>query len=132
MRQATGTQLTLELRPGLLRRYSTLREAVQHAVLNDPRGLKAVAADCDLSVSELSRRLNPSEGDPRSLDVNLFDRILESTGDLTPLHWLMAKHLADDDVRQRQAIETLSRMLPEIAQLLSEAGVTTPPSGRRR
>ena len=120
--RGSSNQLTLELQPGLLRRYDSLREAVHHSVLNDRRGMKAVAADCDISVSELSRRLAPSEGDPRSLDVNLFVAILASTGDLTPLHWLNARFMSGDDDRQRVAVETLSRLLPEIASLLAEAG----------
>jgi hypothetical protein len=123
-------QIALELQPGLLRRYSTLREALHHSVLNDPRGMKAVAADCDLSLSELTRRLSPTDGDPRSCDVNLFDAILASTGDLTPLHWLNAKHLADDDARKRAAIDALGRVLPELTQLLVDAGLQ--PKGRPR
>lgn len=132
MRVVAGSQLMLELQPGLLRRYSTLREAVHHSVMNDPRGMKAVAADCDISVSELSRRLAPSEGDPRSLDVNIFDAILGSTGDMTPLHWLNAKHLADADAKRRSAIETLGRVLPELTQLLVEAGLDTKGRGRAK
>jgi hypothetical protein len=122
----SGAQMTLELQVGLLRRYDTLREAVQHSVLNDPRGMKAVAADCDISVSELSRRLAPSEGDPRSLDVNLFVAILGSTGDLTPLHWLNARFLASDETKRHNAVDTLARLLPEIAALVADA------NGRRR
>jgi hypothetical protein len=123
MRVISGSQISLELQPGLLRRYSTLREAVHHSVLNDPRGMKAVAADLDLTLSELTRRLSPSEGDPRSLDVNLFDQILTSTGDMTPLHWLNAKHLADAEAKRRAAIDALGRALPEILQALHDAGV---------
>jgi AraC-like DNA-binding protein len=123
MRLTHGSQLTLELQPGLLRRYSTIREAVHHSVLNDPRGMKGVAADCDISVSELSRRLAPTEGDPRSLDVNLFDAILTSTGDLTPLHWLNAKHLADAEAKKRAAFEAAARVLPELLQALADAGI---------
>lgn len=126
----SGSQLTLELQPGLLRRYSTLREAVHHSVLNDPRGLKGVAADCDLSVSELSRRLSPSEGDPRSLDVNLLVGIMASTGDLTPLHWLNARFLSDETSRRAHALDQMQRLLPEIASLLAEVGA--PPAKPRR
>lgn len=129
MRVVAGTQIALELQPGLLRRYSTVREAVYHSVLNDPRGMKAVAADCDLTLSELTRRLSPSEGDPRSLDINLFDQILSSTGDMTPLHWLNAKHLADEDAKKRAAIDALGRALPELLRALSDAGIEV--KGRR-
>lgn len=131
MRVVAGSQYTLDFQPGLLRRYTTLREVVHHSVLNDPRGIKAVAADCDISVSELSRRLAPTEGDPRSLDVNLFDAILASTGDMTPLHWLNAKHLADAEARKRAAIETLGRVLPELTELLAQAGIQPKRGGGR-
>ena len=130
MRVVPGSQLRLELQPGLLTRFASLRECVYHSVLNDSRGLKAVAADCDLSKSELSRRLHPTDGDPRSLDVDLFVQIMRSTGDLAPLHWLMAAFLEDDDSRRRAATDQLARMLPEIAQLLEAAGIATT-KGRR-
>lgn len=130
MTVVSGSQLGLELQPGLLARFATLRECVYHSVLGDPRGLKAVAADCDLSKSELSRRLNPSDGDPRSLDVDLFVQIMRSTKDLTPLHWLMAAFLEDEEARKRAAVEQLGRMLPDIARLLDAAGVV-PAKGRR-
>ena len=122
MRVVSGNQLTLELQPGLLRRYGTLRECLNHSVLNDPRGIKAIAADCDVSVSELTRRLNPSDGDPRSCDVNLFVQIMASTGDATPLHWLNAKFLTDDRARHQSAVDQLHRLLPQIASLLADAG----------
>lgn len=119
MRDAGGCQLTLSLEPGLLQRYSTLRECIAHSVMN--RGLKVVAADVDLSVSELSRRLHPSPDDPRSLDVNVFVQIMEATGDLTPLHWLVARFIPDDQQRRSLALQKLERLLPEIASVLSDA-----------
>lgn len=129
----TGSQLTLELQLGLLQRYRSLRECVHHSVLNDRRGVKAVAADCDLSVSELSRRLHPAEGDPRSLDVDLLVQILASTGDLTPLHWLIAKFLPSDETRRQAAVDQLSQLLPRVAELLAAAGGDPrSPTGRGR
>lgn len=127
----SAQQLTLDLRLDLLRRYATLREAVHHSVLNDVRGLKAVAADCDLSVSELSRRLNPADGDPRSLDVNLLVEIMSSTQDFTPVHWLNARFLVSGESRRANAVDQLSRMLPELAALLADAGVDSLAKAKR-
>jgi hypothetical protein len=121
VRVVPSTQLTLQLQPGLLQRYRTLRECLHHSVMNDSRGIKAVAADCDLSVSELTRRLSPSDGDPRSCDVNLLEPIMASTNDLTPLYWLNARFLQCPDTKRAQAVEQLSAMLPQIAQLLVDA-----------
>lgn len=124
-------QLTPELQLGLLQRYRSLRECVHHSCLNDRRGLKAIAADCDLSVSELSRRLHPAEGDPRSLDVDLLVQIMQSTGDLAPLHWLLARFLPDDETRRRAAVDTLTQMMPRLAELLAAAGGDQRHGGKR-
>lgn len=132
MRVDAGLQLTLSLEPGLLQRYPSLRASLQHSVLNDPRGLKAVAADCDLSVSELSRRLNPSPDDPRSLDIDLFVEILTSTNDYSPLRWLIARFMPNDSMRRAVALQKLERMLPEIASVLREAKHEIPEKERRR
>ena len=131
MRVVAGSNLTLELEPGLLQRFRSLRECVHWTVLNDRRGLKAVAADCDISVSELSRRLHPSDGDPRSLDVDLFVQVMRSTRDLTPLHWLMACFLEDEDAKRRSAVNQLSKLMPQIATLLADAGAPVAKGGRR-
>jgi len=130
MRVVAGPSLTLDLEPGLLQRFPSLRDCIHWSVLNDRRGPKAVAADCDISASELARRLSPSDGDPRSCDVNLMVRIMQSTGDLTPLYYLMALFLTDEDTKRRASLDRLNQMLPEIAQLLASAGVK-PKQGRR-
>lgn len=115
-------QLTLELQLGLLQRYRTLRECVHHTALDYPKGMKALAAECDISQSELSRRLAPSDGDPRSLDVDLMVRIVEVTGDLRPLHWLVARFVPSEQDRRQAAVDTLAQMMPRIAELLATAG----------
>lgn len=115
------SQLTLELNSSLLTRYRSLRECVYHSVLNDARGMKAVAADCDISVSELSRRLSPTEGDPRSLDADLMVAIIESTKDLTPVHWLMAKFFQDQEAKRRAAVDQITQLMPQLVALLAEA-----------
>lgn len=131
MRIASGAQLTFELQPDLLRRYSTLRQCVHHTVLNYERGMKSLAADLDLSESELSRRLNPSDGDNRSCDVNLMVQIVERTGDLAPIHWLMAKFLRDTETTKQAAVQQLAQLMPHIATLLAEAGAPPVKGGRR-
>lgn len=124
MRVVAANQLTLELQTDVRTRFGTLRECLHWTVLNDPRGIKAIAADCDLSVSELSRRLHPSDDDPRSCDVNLMVRVMQTTRDLAPLHWLMAEFLQDADTKRRAAVDQLSNLMPQIAALLADAGVT--------
>lgn len=121
MRVVAGTSLTLDLEPGLLQRFATLRDCVHWTVLNDPRGIKAVAADCDLSPSELTRRIAPTEGDPRSCDVNLMVLIMRSTQDFTPIYYQMAQFLTDEETKRRHAIDRLDQLMPELARLLDSA-----------
>ena len=117
---ASTNQLTLELQLDVRKRFGSLRECLHWSVLNDPRGIKAVAADCDLSVSELSRRLHPSDDDPRSCDVNLMVKVMHSTRDLSPLHWLMAEFL-QDEARPEAIAEALSLLLDGPAAELQRA-----------
>lgn len=130
MRVVAASQLTLELQSDVRQRFGSLRECLHWTVLNDPRGIKAVAADCDLSVSELSRRLHPSDDDPRSCDVNLMVRVMHSTRDLSPLHWLMSEFLQDAETKRRAAVDQLSTLMPQIAALLADAGAPAK-AGRR-
>lgn len=126
MRIVSENQLTLELQPSLLQRFSTLRQCVHHTALTYPKGMKQLAADLDLSESELSRRLNPSEDDKRSCDVNLMVRIVEITGDLAPLHWFMARFLHDAELHKQQAMNALVQMAPQMLALFVEAGLVPP------
>lgn len=127
-----SAQLTLELQLGLLQRYRSLRECVHHVALDFPKGMKALAAECDLSQSELSRRLSPTDGDPRSLDVDLMVRIIDATGDLRPLHWLVARFVPTDAARRQSAVDNLATLMPQIAALLADAGAEPRKGGRTR
>ena len=126
MRVVSDTQLTLQLQPSLLQRYSTLRQCVHWSALNCTQGMKQLASDLDLSESELSRRLNPSDGDNRSCDVNLMVQIIEKTGDLTPLHWLMAKLLRDAEVEKQAALSKIVQLAPALVDLFVQAEIIPP------
>ena len=120
MRVVAGTQLTLDFQPSVRARFPTLRQCVHFAVLEDPRGIKAVASDCDISVSELSRRLAPTEGDARSLDVNLMVEVMRSTGSLLPLQWLLGEFVPDEKSRLVTALSAAESLLPQLQTVISE------------
>lgn len=110
----------MDFEPSIRQRFPTLRECVHFVVLNDKRGIKAVASDCDISVSELSRRLAPTEGDPRSCDVNLMVRIMDSTKSLLPLQWLIGEFVPDEHSRHAIALSTVEQLLPQLLDAVSE------------
>lgn len=117
MRVVSASQLTLEFQPSVRQRHRTLRQCVAAAVLASPKGAKQIAADCDISESELSRRLAPkSERDPRSCDVDLMVAVMRSTGDLSPLQWLLAEFTQDDDARLQSLAGQVEQALPVLLE----------------
>jgi hypothetical protein len=89
-------------------------------------GLKGVAADIDVSPSELSRMLNREQDDPRKLDVEDFVGIVQSTGDTRPVQWLIERFLHNPEQQKAMAAAQLAQILPAIIELAHQAGVTTP------
>ena len=85
--------------------------------------MKVLAADMDLSQSELSRKLADNPNDPRKFTVDDFEALL-STGDLTPLYYLVEKYLTRESDRQRAKFTELERKLPEIMNLIKSLGVS--------
>lgn len=120
MRVVAGSQLTLDFEPSVRQRFQTLRQCVHFIALDDKRGMKAVASDCDVSVSELTRRLAPTEGDPRSCDVDLMVEIIRSTKNTLPLQWLLGEFVPDDRSRHATALATVELLLPQLQGALSE------------
>ncbi len=115
-----STQMTLDFTPGLTSRFRSLRECVSASVYSCPRGLSSIAADLDMSPSELTKRLNPDGSEPRPLRVDDLEKIVCATGDNTPIYWLIERFLRSDEARRSSAINQLSHLLPQIERLLTE------------
>lgn len=117
-------QLQLDFEPGLTERYPTLTEAARHAVYASAKPMKAIASDMDVSQSDLSRKLNANQDDPRRLSVEDLVALVRSTGDLTPIYWLIETFHLDDKERAERAAVQLVKQLPELIGLLRQMGVT--------
>lgn len=117
-------QLTLTLEAGVGTRYRSLKECVASGVFQ--RGVVAVAGKIDRSPSHLSEAL--SGGDRRKFDLDELERYLETTGDTTPIYYLVAKFLRDPEVSQREALAKLASLAELLPGLLAQAGL---PGGRR-
>lgn len=116
-------QLPLEFEPGLTERHPSLLACCHEAAVRSERPLKAIAADMDLSSSDLGRKLAPADNDPRRLSVDELVRLIEATGDLSPIHWLIERFALDDDHKQRRAQAELAKLLPNLIALAKQAGV---------
>lgn len=91
-------QLTLNFDASIVDSYSSCREYVQarvHQVTRDGRPIpqKVIAADMDLSPSDLSRKLAQAPGDPRSFSLDNLEDYVTTTGDVEPVLYLVAKYL---------------------------------------
>jgi hypothetical protein len=116
-------QIELNYDGSLLDQYPAWRDVVTASVYSCGRPFKQIAADLDMSVSELSRKLNHNPGDNVEFPLPRFDELLIATGDIRPVYWLIEKFVQDGSVRKKQAMNELMRMLPHIHGLLKSASV---------
>lgn len=119
-------QMTLDLDTHLTERFRSAKEAMAAGVYR--RGLKRCAADLDVAPGNLSVMLS---GDgQRHLDVDLLERYVETTGDRTPIYYLVAKHCGDTVASRDEAIERMQGLLAELPQLLASVGAKGKRGGR--
>lgn len=115
--------IKITITPGLTEKFTTLLELLAHRSTLSRRPMKAIAADMDVSPSDLSRKLRNNPGDPRSFSVEDLDRWIMATGDLSPLHWLIEKHVALARDAREELLDRLAARygdLEDLAGLVSE------------
>ncbi len=118
-------QMTLELEPGMLERYSNLLEVLAAGVYG--RGLKRVAMDLDKAPGNLSREL---AGDSdRHFSVESLERYIQTQGDLTPIYWLIVRYMGEQARAEAATLKRVESWLTEVASLVGQAGVK--PKARR-
>lgn len=117
-------QLAFDFTPGLTAQFPKLRDVLCASVYNSRGGLKAVASDLDVSPSELSRMLNRDQDDPRKLDVDVAVAIVDSTGDMRAVYWMIERFLRDPAQVRAQAAAEIARLLPTLNELVRQSGAT--------
>lgn len=116
-------QLSLDFTPGLTDRFPTITEAARHAAYASSKPLKAIAADMDQSQSDLSRKLSANPDDVRRLSAEDLVALIHSTGDMTPIYWLLEKFHLDDQQKMQRAATEFMKQLPATLALLKQMGV---------
>lgn len=112
-------QLTLDLDPSVLEAHRSLRDCVAAGIYR--RGLKTVAMDLDLSPGNLSVAL--SDDPHRKFSVDDLERYVQTTGDKTPIHWLVARYLGDESAARDAALAQVADALQHLPALLAAAGL---------
>lgn len=119
-----NVQLSIDFAPGLTARFRSLKQACAHAVYASRGGLSGVAADMDMSPSELSKRLSDTEStDNRPLRAEDIEDIVTSTGDRTPVYYMVEKFLQDPKAKRDQALAQMAEMAPLFVALAEDAGI---------
>lgn len=116
-------QLTLNFEPGLAERHQSLKGCVREAVYKNTRPLKAIAADMDMSESDLSRKLGGNPDDPRKFSVDDLEAFIRATGDATPIYYLVEKYTVSVEAKQAYAASELARLLPSVLALAKQMGL---------
>ena len=120
-------QLSLTLDASLLQQFPDFRDVVRASVYSCGRPFKLIAADLDMSVSELSRKLSENANDPVHFPLTRLPDLLRATGDTRPVLWLVETFLDDPSSRRTHALDRLGQLLPEIAALVKEAQPASTP-----
>lgn len=116
-------QIEINFAPGLLEQFPEFRDVVRASVYDCGRAFKAVAADMDMSVSELSRKLADNPNDPVNFPLHRLPELISATSDKRPIYWLAEMFIEDPDSRRQRVIHTLETMLPDIAAAIKAAKV---------
>jgi len=119
---ANAHQLTLDFQPGLAERHSTALDCVRECIYTHRNPLKTVAADMDMSQSELSRKLSGNPDDSRRFTLDDLESYIKTTGDATPIYYLVEKYLEDEAVKQQRALSEILKIAPQLAALIKQVG----------
>lgn len=115
-------QVEINFEAGLTEQFPQFRDVVKAAVYGCGRAFKVVAADLDMTSSELSRKLGDNPNDPVHFPLHLLPELIKATGDKRPVYWLVEAFLEDEDTRRSRAVAQLGDMLPQLMALLKSAG----------
>jgi hypothetical protein len=125
------TQLALEFTPGLAQRYRNLKACMRDCIYGNVKPLKSLAADMDLSESELSRKLSENPDDPRRFSIDDLEAYIAASGDVTPIYYLSEKFAVSTEAKQAYAAAELVKVLPQLLALAEQAGIAPAPKGRK-
>jgi hypothetical protein len=114
-------QLAIEFEAGLLEQFPEFRDVVRASVYSCGKAFKSVAADLDMSVSELSRKLADNPNDPVNFPLHRLSELIAATGDKRPVYWLVEKFLEDPDSKRKRSLDQLAVLMPQIEALLKTA-----------
>jgi len=117
----------MNFEPGLAERHKSLRSCIAACVYQ--RGLENVAMDLDKAPGNLSVELGGHE--KRHFSVDNLERYIQTSGDLTPVWYLVEKYLSDPDAKRAAMMTRLVALTEVLTQVAVQSGlVVEKPKGR--
>lgn len=116
-------QLKIDFNPDVVVRFPEFKDVVRESVYGCGKSFKVVAAELDMSSSELSRKLNDNPTDNVNFPLHKLPDLLQATGDLRPLYWLIESFLEDPHAKKQRMVEEASGLVKRLTQLLSQVDV---------
>ena len=114
-------QVEINFEAGLTQQFPRFADVVKASVYSCGRAIKSVAADLDMTSSELSRKLADNPNDNVHFPLELLPALITATGDKRPVYWLVETFLEDATTKRERAIAQLSDVLPQIMALVKAA-----------
>src|ERR1051326_8723921 len=115
-------QFSLDFEPGLTERFPRWRDTFVKVVYSGRGGLNTAAAACDVSPTDLTKRLSGEYPD-RPLRIEDVEAILEEKKDPTPIFWLIERFLKSPDAKRQAALARIPALVDSLEAVLKEAGV---------
>lgn len=109
-------QIEINFEAGLREQFPNFAECLRASVYSCGKPFKNIAADLDLSSSVLGRKL--SEADDMHFPAYLLPELMTATEDFRPIYWLIEAFCQDAGAQREQAIDSLVKMMPELAKTL--------------
>ncbi len=100
-------------------RFDSLLDAIRHAVYTSGKQIKYLEADLGKSPGWLSRRLSENPNDDAALPASVLEAIIEKTGNLTPIYYLVNKYLRPKTDADLDAVRELREHLPLLKQVVA-------------
>ena len=99
-------QLSIDFNPDVTKSYGRCVEYVAARVHQQGIPQKTIAADMDLSPSQLSQKLGHNDASSARFTLDDLEHFVQVTGDIEPIKYLVAKYLyksSPEDIKKQIA-----------------------------
>lgn len=108
-------QLDLDFTP----KKEEFMECVRRTVYGSGRSLKYIAAEIDMTPTELSRKLADNPNDPVHFPLDKLPDIIRAAKGADIIYWLVNEFLRDKEKEKERALGQIVDMLPRLKSLIA-------------